>query len=167
MKDMQKDLIKIVEKIIKLRIEDIIKKGNLNEKTSNEIININKIISNEVKVKKTKKNKKDVPKDEKIMNPYTLYIKDVTNIIKEKSNLNYLSNEIINKIKDCKDKKRSEQFKEFSMIWNELDDSIKNKYKKLCQNKDFTNVKYNEMVGKVSTPKTPRKKKSKESLKNN
>lgn len=161
----QRELAKIIEKIIKLRIEDIIKKGELNVKTSDEIKNINKDIENETKIKKSKSIKKSIPKDEKILNPYNLYIKDVTGIIKNKTNLNYLSNNIINKIKNYEDKNRKEQFKEFGIIWKELNDETKNKYKKLCQNKDFTNIRYNDMVGKILTPKIPRKKKSKESLK--
>lgn len=161
----QRELAKIIEKIIKLRIEDIIKKGELNVKTSDEIKNINKDIENETKIKKSKSIKKSIPKDEKILNPYNLYIKDVTGIIKNKTNLNYLSNNIINKIKNYEDKNRKEQFKEFGIIWKELNDETKDKYKKLCQNKDFTNIRYNDMVGKISTPKIPRKKKSKESLK--
>lgn len=161
----QRELAKIIEKIIKLRIEDIIKKGELNVKTSDEINKINKDIENETKIKKSKSIKKSIPKDEKILNPYNLYIKDVTGIIKNKTNLNYLSNNIINKIKNYEDKNRKEQFKEFGIIWKELNDETKDKYKKLCQNKDFTNIRYNDMVGKISTPKIPRKKKSKESLK--
>lgn len=90
----------------------------------------------------------------------------MSGIIKEKPNLNYLPNSAINKIKSCKDKIAKEQFKTFSSVWNELDIEIKDKYKKLCQNKDLTNNKYNEIVGKPQTSKIVRKKKSKESLKN-
>jgi hypothetical protein len=166
MKDIQKELKKVVEKIIDLRIEDIIKQSNFDDQINNDIINTNKIISNEkIKTKNKKSLKNNVPKDEKKMNPYTLYIKDVTNIIKNKNNLNYLSNEIINKVKLSKDKKCNEQFRDFSVIWNELPDEIKNKYKELCKNKDFTNEKYNKVTGKPPTPKAPRKKKSKETLK--
>lgn len=166
MKDIQKEFKKVVEKIIDLRIEDIIKQGNFDNKVNNDIINTNKIISNEkIKTKNIKSLKKNIPKDEKKMNPYTLYIKDVTNIIKNKNNLNYLSNEIINKVKVSKDKKRNEQFRDFSIIWNELPNEIKNKYKELCKNKDFTNEKYDKLIGKPSTTKVPKKKKSKESLK--
>lgn len=165
MKDIQTDLSKIVEKIIKIRIDDIISKGNLNEKISNQIKDVNEIIAKEVKIKKYKKEKKNIPKEDKVLNEYTLYIKDVTGIIKENPNLNYLPNNIVNKIKNCKDKDRKVQFKEFSSVWNGLDKEIKNKYKQLCKNKDLTNNKYNEIVGKPQTPKTPRKRKSKESLK--
>jgi hypothetical protein len=166
MKDIQKELKKVIENIIDLRIEDIINQGNFDNKVNNDIININKIISNEkIKTKNKKSLKNNIPKDEKKMNPYTLYIKDVTNIIKNKNNLNYLSNEIINKVKNSKDKKCNEQFRDFSIIWNELPDEIKNKYKELCKNKDFTNEKYNKTIGKHSISKVIRKKKSKESLK--
>lgn len=167
----QKELNKVINKLFKIRINDIIIKGELDEETGDKIKNVNNDIENEMKTKKIiniKKNvKKTIPKDEKKMNAYNLYIKDVTNIIKDKPNLNYLPNNIINRIKNYKDKNPADQFKEFSIIWNELSDDIKNKYKKLCQDKDFTNIKYNEIVGKVSTPKIPRKKKSKDSLKNN
>lgn len=166
MKDIQTTLNKTIEKIIKLRIDDIIVKSNLNEKTSIKIKDINENISKEVKIQKTKKVKKKIPKEDRILNEYTLYIKDMSGIIKEKPNLNYLPNSAINKIKSCKDKIAKEQFKTFSSVWNELDIEIKDKYKKLCQNKDLTNNKYNEIVGKPQTSKIVRKKKSKESLKN-
>jgi hypothetical protein len=161
----QKDLNKSIEKIIKLRIEDIVLKSNLDEKIGNQIIDINEGISKEIKIKKYKKDKKDIPKEDKILNEYTLYIKDVTEIIKEKNNLNYLPNNIVNKIKKSKDKSAKDKFKDFSIIWNELDKEIKDNYKQLCKNKDFTNNKYSETVVKGQTPKTPRKRKSKESLK--
>lgn len=166
MKDIQTTLNKTIEKIIKLRIDDIIVKSNLNEKTSIKIKNINENISKEIKIQKTKKVKNKIPKEDRILNEYTLYIKDMSGLIKEKPNLNYLPNSAINKIKSCKDKIAKEQFKTFSSVWNELDIEIKDKYKKLCQNKDLTNNKYNEIVGKSQTPKIARKKKSKESLKN-
>lgn len=166
MKDIQTILNKTIEKIIKLRIDDIIVKSNLNEKVSIKIKDINENISKEVKTKKPKKEKKTIPKEDRILNEYTLYIKDMSGIIKEKPNLNYLPNSSINKIKSCKDKIAKEQFKTFSSVWNELDIEIKDKYKKLCQNKDLTNNKYNEIVGKPQTPKIARKKKSKDSLKN-
>lgn len=166
MKDIQTNLNKVVEKIIKLRIDDIIIKGNLNEKTSIKIKDINENIAKEVKIKKPKKEKKIIPKEDKILNEYTLFIKDVSGIIKEKPNLNYLPNNVVNKIKSSKNKIAKEQFKDFSYVWNELDKEIKDKYKKLCQNKDLTNNKYNEIVGNPQIPKIARKKKSKESLKN-
>lgn len=164
MKDIYKDLDKVIEKIIKIRIDDIIIKGNLNEKTSTEIKNINENIIKEIKIKKPKKIKNKIPKEDKILNEYTLFIKDVSEIIKENPNLNYLPNNIINKIKNSKDKIAKEQFKDFGSIWNDLNKEIKDKYKKLCQNKDFTNNKYNKIVEKSGTQKIPRKKKSKENL---
>lgn len=164
---MERKVTNIIEKLIKLRIDNIIEKSNLDIEIGDKIKDINKNIENETKIKSKNKIKKYVSKDEKKMNSYTLYIKDVTNIIKESPNLKYLPNNIINRIKNCKDKKRNEQFKEFGDIWNELPNDIKIKYKNLCQNKDFTNIKYNEMIEKISTPKMPRKKKSKDSLKTN
>lgn len=163
--NIQKDLNKAIEKIIKLRIEDIVLKSNLDDKIGNQIRDVNEDISKEMKVEKSKKDKKIIPKEDKILNEYTLYIKDVTEIIKEKNNLNYLPNNIVNKIRKCKDKSGKEQFKDFSSIWNELDKEIKDNYKQLCKNKDFTNNKYSETVEKGQTPKTPRKRKSKETLK--
>lgn len=59
--------------------------------------------------------------------------------------------------------KPREQFKELSNIWNNIDMEIKEKYIKLCQNKDFTNFKYNELIDKT-TQKQPRKKRSKDNL---
>ena len=55
MKDIQTILNKTIEKIIKLRIDDIIVKSNLNEKVSIKIKDINENISKEVKIKKRKK----------------------------------------------------------------------------------------------------------------
>lgn len=161
---MERKVANLIENVIKLRIDSIIEKGNLGIEIGDKIKSINKDIENEIKIKSKKRVKNDIPKGEKRMNLYTLYIKDVTNIIKENPNLNYLQNNIVNRIKKCKDKKRNEQFKEFSNIWNELPDETKNKYKKLCQNKDFTNIKYDEIIGKISTPKMPRKKKSKDNI---
>lgn len=165
---MERKVENIIEKIIKLRIDNIIEKSNLNTEIADKIKGINENIKNETKIKnrkKSKNEKKHISKDDKKMNPYTLYIKDVTNIIKGKHNLNYLPNNIISEINIYKDKTRSEQFKGFSIIWNGLNNEIKNKYKELCQNKDFTNFKYNKIVEKASTHKLPRKNKSKESLK--
>lgn len=164
---MEKKVENIIEKIIKLRLDNIIEKSEINTEIGDKIRNINENIKNENKIKnkKVKNIKKDIPKDDKKMNSYTLYIKDATNVMKENPNLNYLSNDVINKVKTYKDKKRSEQFKEFSIIWNGLSDESKNKYKKLCHDKNFTNIKYNEIIGKKTTPKIPRKKKSKDSLK--
>jgi hypothetical protein len=165
---MERKLINIIEKFIKLRIDNIIEKSDLDIETSNKIKDINKNIESENKIKKIKinrKNKKNIPKDEKVMNPYTLYIKDATNIMKEELHLNYLEDEDINRIKKCKDKKRNEQFKELSIIWNKLDNNKKDKYVNLCQNRDFSNIKYKETVENLSSSKIKRKKKSKESLK--
>jgi hypothetical protein len=161
MDNMERKIANLIEKIINIRIDDILEKSNLSIEINNKIKEENKNIVNEKKVKKVKKT---IPKDDKIMNPYTLYVKDATNMMKDISHLNYLQ-DYIKKIKDCKNKRRNEQFKEFSIIWNNLDNEVKNKYINLCQNKDFSNSKYNEMVKKTSTPKIPRKKKSKESLK--
>lgn len=162
---MERKLINIIEKFIKLRIDNIIEKSDLDIETSNKIKDINKNIENENKIKINRKNKKTISKDEKVMNPYTLYIKDATNIMKEELHLNYLEDEDINKIKNCKNKKRNEQFKELSIIWNKLDNDKKDKYIVLCKNRDFSNTKYKETVEKSSSPKIKRKKKSKESLK--
>lgn len=52
------------------------------------------------------------------------------------------------KIETYKNKSAKEQFKEFGDTWKNMDDKIKNKYKKICQNKDFTKEKYNEIVKK-------------------
>lgn len=162
---MERKLTNIIEKFIELRINNIIEKSNLDIETSNKIKNINKNIKSENKIKIKRKNKKTISKDEKIMNPYTLYVKDATNIMKEELHLNYLQDENIYKIKNCKDKKRNEQFRELSIIWNKLDNKEKDKYVKLCKNRDFSNTKYKEMVENLSSPKIKRKKKSKESLK--
>lgn len=163
---MERKFTNIIEKLIELRINNIIEKSNLDIDINNKIKNINENIKNENKIKikrKSRKNEKILPKEEKIMNPYTLYIKDATNIMKEDLHLNYLQDEDIKKIKSCKDKKRSEQFRELSNIWNKLENVKKDKFVKLCQNRDFSNTKYKEMVENLSSPKIKRKKKSKES----
>lgn len=165
---MERKVENIIEKIIKLRIDNIIEKSILNTEIADKIKGINESIKNETKIKnrkKSKNEKKRISKDDKKMNPYTLFIKDVTNIIKGKHNLNYLPNNIISEINIYKDKTRSEQFKGFSIIWNGLNNEIKNKYRELCQNKDFTNFKYNKIIEKISTQELPKKKKIKESLK--
>lgn len=166
--NMEKKLVNLIEKFINIRIDDIIEKGSLDIEISNQIKNTNNNIVKEIKPQKPreKKNKKSIPKDEKIMNPYTLFVKDSTNMMKDMSHLNYLQN-YIKKIKDCKNKPCNEQFREFSNIWNNLDEDTKKKYINICQNKDFSNNRYNEIVGKTSTAKIPRKKKSKDSLKSN
>lgn len=146
---MERKIEKLVEKIIEIRIDNILEKGKLNIETKEEIKNINKNIINEKKIKNKKKPKKikknDIPKEENIMNPYTLFVKDATNVMNGKNNLNYL-NKYTKKIKDCKKNKRSEQFKYFSIIWNNLEDETKNKYKNLCKNRDFSNIKYDEIL---------------------
>ena len=84
-------------------------------------------------------------------------IKDSKNIINNRNCLDYLPNDIISRIKVFKDIKPSEQFKELSNIWNSLDMEIKEKYIKLCQDKNFTNSKYNDLIDKKKQ-KQPRKK---------
>lgn len=151
---------KLLEKIIEIRIKEIDEKTNSN----NVLININEQIKKEKKKEiNIKKSKKNVPVDEKKLINYTTFIKDSKSIINNKPDLGYLSNNIISKIKTFKDMKPREQFKELSNIWNTLDIETKNKYKILCQNKDLTNSKYDEIVEK-KTPKLPRKKKSKDNL---
>jgi phage-related tail protein len=164
MKSIHNDLNKIIEKIIDLRINNIIDKGNIDKKIGEQIINVNKNITKDVKIK-DKKVKKNTPKDEKILTLYTAFIKDSKNIANNKNNLNYLPNSIIDKIKSYENESAREQFKDFSIIWKGLDDNIKNKYKDLCKDKHFTNADYDNIVNKLQSPKTIKKKKSKESLK--
>lgn len=158
------NLTNLIEKIIKLRINNIIEKTNLDEKTINEIKNINNDIAknnkqgNKQKIKYKKKDKKD-----KNLAAYTTYIKDANNVIKNNPTLNYLSTKTItqiNKVREEKDNKI--RLKELSIIWKALDNDTINKYKELTKDKTFTNDKYNKLTGKPPTPKIPRKKKSKE-----
>jgi hypothetical protein len=157
------DLNNLIEKIIKIRINNIIEKSNLDEKTNNEIKVINEKIA---KDNKQIKNKKKIPKlekkDKKLM-AYTTYIKDANNIIKGNPTLNFLPQKNItqiNKLKDENDNKL--RLKELSKIWKNIDDTTINKYRELTKDKNFTNEKYNNLIGKPLTPKVPRKKKSKE-----
>lgn len=151
---------KIIEKIIEIRIKEIDEKTNSNDL----LININKQIKEEKKKEiNIKKIKKKIPDEEKKLTSYTTFIKDSKNIINNRNCLGYLSNDIISRIKVFKDMKPREQFKELSNIWNNIDMEIKEKYIKLCQNKDFTNFKYNELIDKT-TQKQPRKKRSKDNL---
>lgn len=152
------ELNKSIEKIISLRINEIIEKTNLNEKISNKIKDVNNIIVKDNKTIKNKKIKRNiVEKEHKKLSIYTTFVKDANNIIKNNPYLNYLPNDIVSEIKKLKEKSAKDQFKE-------LDNNIINKYKELTKDKEFTNEKYNNIVGKVQTPKTVRKKKSKESL---
>jgi len=160
MKDTE-NLNNLIEKIIKLRINDVIEKSNLDEKTTNEIRNINKKIAKDNKRFKNRK-KSQVDKKDKKLNPYTTYIKDTNNIIKDNPTLNYLPNNLITQIKKLKEKKNTERLEELSKLWKTIDNTTINKYKDLTKDKKFTNEKYNEIVDKVQTPKIARKKKSKE-----
>jgi hypothetical protein len=138
---------KCIEKIIELRIDDIVQKSNLGLEVENEIKNTNKNILIEQK-KSIKKKQKYDSKIRKYLTGYTAYVKDVSQIVKDEPTLNYLPNNIINHIKTLKSKKANDQFKEFGILWNELDDDIKNKYKKICKDKDFTKDKYEDIVKK-------------------
>jgi hypothetical protein len=164
MKDNYTELNKTIEKLINLRLNEIIEKVDLNEKLINKIKDTNNIIADENKIIKKKKN--NVDKKDKKLSIYTTFVKDANNIIKDSPNLNYLPDDVVVKLNKLINKQAKEQFKELGIIWKTLDNKIVNKYKDLTKNKDFTNEKYNETVGKTQTPKIPRKKKSKESLKN-
>lgn len=138
---------KYIEKIIELRIDDIVQKSNLRSEVENEIKNANKNIL--IEQKKSIKNKKKYDnKRRKYLTGYTAFVKDITQIIKDEPTLNYLPNDIINRTKTLKSKKANDQFKEFGILWNELDDNIKNKYIKICKGKDFTKDKYEDIVKK-------------------
>lgn len=164
MKDIRSDLYNLTEKLIKLRIDDIIEKGNIDNDTSIKIKNINNEISKDIKKNKKIKNKKVIPVDDKKLTIYTVFIKDSFNIINNKLTLNYLPNDMETKIKLYMDKKPSEQMKGLSEIWKTIGNDVKMKYKTLTKDKNFTNFKYNEKVVSQSN-KTVRKKRSKESLK--
>lgn len=141
------DLNKVIEKIIKIRIEDIIEKGKINDETGNKIKDINEHIIKNNKFKiKNKSHKKSIPKDERVLKPRTLCIKDMSRVIKNEPHLCYLSDDIIKKINNYKDKPQSEKLKLYNNIWKELNAKIKDKYEKLCENKDLTNGKYNKIV---------------------
>jgi hypothetical protein len=163
MKDNYTSLNNIIEKLINLRLNEIIEKVDLNEKLINKIKDTNNIIANENKMIKKKKN--NVEKKDKKLSIYTTFVKDANNIIKDNPNLNYVPNDVAIELNKLKNKPAKEQFKELGIIWKTLDNKIVNKYKDLTKNNEFTNEKYNETVGKTQTPKIPRKKKSKDSLK--
>jgi hypothetical protein len=165
MKDNYTKLSNIIEKLINLRLNEIIEKVDLNEKLINKIKDTNNIIANENKTIKKKKIKNNVEKKDKKLSMYTTFVKDSNNIIKDNHNLSYLPNDVVIELNKIKNKSAKEKFKELGIIWKTLDNKFVNKYKDLTKNKDFTNEKYNETVGKIQTPKIPRKKKSKESLK--
>jgi hypothetical protein len=161
MTDTYTNLSKVIEKLINLRINDIIDKGKFNNESINEFKTINETIAKNIKIKKIK-NKNDIPVDDKILTIYTTFIKDANRLVKDKSTLNFLPHNIVTQIKSHNDKNAKDKFKEFARIWKILDEETKNKYKNLCQNKNFTNGKYNELV--IKTPKQIRKKKSKENI---
>ena len=165
MKDIHKELNKTIEKIFKIRLDEIIEKSNLNEDIINKIKDTNDTIAKGSRLIKNKKEKNNIEKKDKKLSTYTIFVKDANCIIKNNDNLNYLPNDIVTEIRKLKDKTAKEQFKKLGILWKKLDDNTINKYKNLVKNKDFTNEKYNNIVGKPQTPKMPRKKKSKESLK--
>lgn len=167
MKDVQTELNKTIEKILKIRLDEIIEKSNLNEDIINKIKDTNDTIAkrNTQTKNKKNKNKNNIEKKDKKLSIYTIFVKDANCIIKNNDNLNYLPNDIVTEIKKLKNKPAKEQFRELGVIWKRLDVNTTNKYKNLIKNKDFTNEKYNNMVEKTQTPKMPRKKKSKETLK--
>jgi hypothetical protein len=165
MKDIHTELNKTIEKIFKIRLDEIIEKSNLNEDIINKIKDTNDTIAKGNRLIKNKKEKNNIEKKDKKLSTYTIFVKDANCIIKNNDNLNYLPNDIVTEIRKLKDKLAKEQFKELGILWKKLDDNTINKYKNLVKNKDFTNEKYNNIVGKPQTPKMPRKKKSKESLK--
>jgi hypothetical protein len=165
MKDIHTELNKTIEKILKIRLDEIIEKSNLNEDIINKIKDTNDTIAKGNGLIKNKKKKNNIEKKDKKLSTYTIFVKDANCIIKNNDNLNYLPNDIVTEIRKLKDKPAKEQFKELGILWKKLDDNTINKYKNLVKNKDFTNEKYNNIVGKPQTPKMPRKKKSKESLK--
>lgn len=146
MESSYKDLYNIIEKIIKLRLNNILEIGKIDEEISNKIKNINENIikNNQAENKVLKKSK-----DEKILTARTTCIKDMSRIIKNEPNLNYLPSNIIKKIKSYKDKNQKEKLSFYSSLWKELDSQIKGKYKTLCENKDFTNAKYEKMIIKM------------------
>ena len=116
---------------------------NYELKNGDEIKNINKKI---LKDRNIKKKDKSNDKNNKKLTSYTIFIKDSNNILKDNNNLNYLPDNIIIRIKNFKDKSTREQFKQYSTIWKELDDNVKDKYKKLCEDKNFTNTDYDKIT---------------------
>src|SRR5882672_4117590 len=129
MKDIHTELNKTIEKLIKLRLDEIIEKVKLNEDINNKIKDTNDVIVKENKTIKNKGKKKNIEKKDKKLSIYTIFIKDANCIIKNNNNLNYLSSDIVIEIRKLKDKSAREQFKELGNIWRRLDKSIIDKYK--------------------------------------
>ena len=155
MRGIQSDINKLIEKFIDVRIKEI----SLKCDKGNEIININEQIRKEQKEDiKSKSIKKYIPKDEKKLTNYSTFIKDAHGIINNKPNLDFLGENTVLKLKSLKKMVPKDRLRELSNIWKHLDIRTKDKYKILCENKDFTNAKYNEVVGR-KTPKQIRKKK--------
>lgn len=64
----------------------------------------------------------------KKVNYYNIYVKDISNFLKNRPNLNILNNEVyINNI----DYELNNRFKIFGKLWNNLSETTKNKYKKI------------------------------------
>ncbi len=103
MTDTYTNLSKVIEKLINLRINDIIDKGKFNNETINEFKTINETIAKNIKIKKIK-NKNDIPVDDKILTIYTAFIKDANRLVKDKSTLNFLPHNIVTQIKSHNDK---------------------------------------------------------------
>lgn len=133
----------IIEKIINIRIDEIITKSNLNEEIKNSILKYNK------EIKENKNNNKETKKDT-ILNPRTAFIKDASRIYKDEKHLNFLSNEIIIKIRALipLNYKQSQKLKEYNELWKELDKETIDKYNNICKNKYLTNSKYLNIVNK-------------------
>lgn len=161
MNNIYPELNKTIEKIINLRINEIIEKCNFNEETNNKIKDINDIISKDNKNKGLKngiKKTNSIKKEDKKLSIYAIFVKDTNRIIKNENHLNYLNDNTIIEIKNLKDKNKKDQFKELGSIWKNLDNNIINKYKELTSDKNFTNEKYDKIVN-IKSPKLTRKKK--------
>lgn len=65
----------------------------------------------------------------KRINYYNIYIKDISNLINNKPHLNFLNNKLL--IVTLKYDFTKNRFKEFGRVWNSLEQTTKDKYKKI------------------------------------
>lgn len=74
----------------------------------------------------------------KKLNCYNIFIIDISNLLKNKHNLNYLYNEMY--INNFKYDLSKNTFKLFSELWIKLSDNTKNKYKRINNYDEYLNI---------------------------
>lgn len=148
------DLTNIIERIIKIRINNILEKSEIDEKTQIDIKEINNDIVKDNKQKQKDIKKSKVEKKNRNLIGYNVYIKDANNILNNNPTLNYLSPKFITQINKIKNENNGRvRMTELSKIWKNLDNNCINKYNNLTKDKNFTNEKYDNLINKYEKKK--------------